>query len=409
MVIKKAKKKYSSPDWTSLPTDLVHLILEKLILLEDYIRFSAVCKRWFSVGQDQKLHRLKTNIFNQPPMLVIPQGRTSPVTRSLYNVMERKTYVGSRFEYDNFFVGSSFGWLATVSENLAIDLINPFSGKTIELPPISKVVPDPNPNVFLHNAHDLIMQSYSLNPEIWRRSRVVKVILSDNPCLNPDNYIVAAIVYGFYTMAFIRPGKDDSWTYLNQEILFLDDILFYKGKLYAVDYKDRLIKINDLDKDSSAPNVEILIPKCDYEFIKGSCLAESVDGELLHVKRIHWDKLCEGRIYTKQFQVFKLGKVKDGGKEERVGWVEIESLGSQALFLGMNHSVSILVNDDLSPYIQQNSIYYMDCNLDRGEYRFDDVGIYNLKDQSVGPYHNPLYDGIDKHFLPSIWISPTLQ
>ncbi|KAL3837910.1 hypothetical protein ACJIZ3_022501 [Penstemon smallii] len=378
--------------WTSLPTELTNLILKKLILVQDYIRFSVVCKKWFSVGQDQKLQRMKTSIFTQPPVLLIPN------TSSFFDIVERKYYISSGSKYDDIVLGSSFGWLVMVSERFTTDLIDPLYGNTHKR------------KSFTMNLVNPFSGKKIMLPQILMEydTLIYKIILSDDPSLNPDNYIVVAICKYERTLAFLRSG-DESWTHFNRETLcYVNDILFCEGQLYARDHKNGLTKVN-FEKDSSDHDLEILMPKeNNFDMTFNYYLVESVDGELLLVRRFYSENAREGKHYTKGFQVLKLVK-----ENEQVKLTKIESLGNQTLFLGYKFSMSILA-DDFSPHIKRNSIYYTDDSIHdvtveghniRLQF-FDDIGIFSLEDESLYSY----FDGpVDEQFLPAIWISPTLQ
>ncbi|KAM3005710.1 hypothetical protein FF2_035813 [Malus domestica] len=109
--------------------------------ISDHIRFSAVCKHWKSVALHHKQQRVKSP-HNQLPMLMIPTKHNSSERRGLYGVTQRKPY---NFElyvpYKKRCCGSSHGWLACADDNLAITLLNPFTGRTIRLPPVTEVPP----------------------------------------------------------------------------------------------------------------------------------------------------------------------------------------------------------------------------------------------------------------------------
>ncbi|BFG35417.1 hypothetical protein CerSpe_216910 [Prunus speciosa] len=117
--------------WAWLPSNILDLILEKLIPISDYIRFSAVCKHWQLVALHRKKQHIKS-CHKQIPMLVIPTIDGTSERRGLYSVTQGKT---CSFElnvyYSKRFCGSSHGWLACVDENLVVTLLNPFTEHTV--------------------------------------------------------------------------------------------------------------------------------------------------------------------------------------------------------------------------------------------------------------------------------------
>ena len=58
-----------------------------------------------------------------------------------------------------------------------------------------------------------------------------KIILSSSPSSSND-YVVVAVYGEFTKLAYCRPG-DDKWTSLGDR-RGLEDIIFYKGQLYAL-------------------------------------------------------------------------------------------------------------------------------------------------------------------------------
>ncbi|KAK4480595.1 hypothetical protein RD792_013673 [Penstemon davidsonii] len=230
--------------------------------------------------------------------------------------------------------------------------------------------PDSTPAIGANGNQDLAHSVVQILMEY--DTLIYKIVLSDDPSLNPDNYIVVAIC-----------------------------------QLYAR-YYNGLTKVN-FEKESPDYDLEILMPKDNnFDMTINYYLVESVDGELLLVRRFYSENAREGKLYTKGFQVLKL--VKENGQ---VKLTKIESLGNQTLFLGYKFSMSILA-DDFSPHIKRNSIYYTDdlihdVTVEGHNIRlkfFDDMGIFSLEDESLYSY----FDGpVDEQFLPAIWISPTLQ
>lgn len=53
------ERSLTSPNWASLHGDLLGLILKKLDLFYDYIRFSAVCKYWNSIALFYKENHIR--------------------------------------------------------------------------------------------------------------------------------------------------------------------------------------------------------------------------------------------------------------------------------------------------------------------------------------------------------------
>ncbi|CAL2264448.1 unnamed protein product [Prunus armeniaca] len=101
-------------------------------------------------------------------------------------------------------------------------------------------------------------------------------------------------------------------------------------------------------------------------------LVESTKGDMLHVRRILKPK--EGRDGDLLTDSFK---------------VEVESIGDEALFVGDNHSVSVLASN--FPGCQPNSVYYTKDLLKRQhpDGRPFDMAVYNSGNETITRFYSP--------------------
>ncbi|BFG35433.1 hypothetical protein CerSpe_217070 [Prunus speciosa] len=231
--------------WAWLPSDLLYLIVEKLIPITDYIQLGAVCKNWQSVARHQKHQRLKS-CHKQLPMLMVSQ-----------------------------LCGSSNGWLACVDENLEVTLLNPSTKRTIRLPPFAQV---PQP---IHK------QAYRSDDYIK------KVVLSADPSLFPNDYKAVALFDSNGTrVAHIKSG-DHGWTHIDQTIRFFyglnqvigfDDVIYYRGQFLAASREGGVFAINVSKDPTYKPHLSIVVP-----MVQGiddqAYLVESSRGDLLLVRK----------------------------------------------------------------------------------------------------------------------------
>ncbi|XP_059627435.1 probable F-box protein At1g44080 [Cornus florida] len=129
-------------DWAWLPKNLIDMILENLVSLSEFVRFGAVCKPWQSVAMENKLKFVQNKFSTQVPFLIVPlKDNNVTERRSLYNITHNKLYdFQLRVPYKERLCGSSHGWLIGIEKSSSVSLMNPFSGSTIELPPIDSVV-----------------------------------------------------------------------------------------------------------------------------------------------------------------------------------------------------------------------------------------------------------------------------
>ncbi|XP_008234324.1 PREDICTED: F-box protein At2g26160-like [Prunus mume] len=393
--------------WAWLPSNILDLILEKLIPISDYIRFSAVCKHWQSVAIHRKKQPIKS-CHKQIPMLIIPTIDGSSERRGLYCVTQGKT---CSFElnvyYSKRFCGSSHGWLACVDENLVVTLLNPFTGHTISLPPVPK--------------------------STWRSTLayrcdyyINKVVLSADPSFLPNDYEVLVIYDGFGKQIAHFKSGDDAWTSIDQVIGF-DDVIYYKGQFLGVSLGGSVFSMNVSRDPTIKPHVSLLLPM-DPGTDNKTYLVQSSQGELLLVRKFKRVNYCKRFMKSLNFKFFKFERLKfervNGygrftetlsfkvfklfcAHGERPQWVEIESIGNEALFLGTNQSMCVSALD--FPGCQPNSIYFTDdcvdveCHKPKGPH---DMGTFNLENRSMGTHY--CLDSLQKHMPPAIWILPSM-
>ncbi|XP_059631833.1 F-box protein At2g26160-like [Cornus florida] len=384
------------------------MIVDKLDSLSDYVRFGAVCKPWQFVALENKVKFLERKCYAQVPLLMVPTKDNSEEFRILYNITRDKIYDFQLWvPYKKRCSGSSYGWLFTVEENMGVTLLNPFSGSTIELPSIMYV------SKFEYHESDLedieVDIEYEYTPfdePVLIEYQVHKAILSADPALSPNDCIVTAIYSDRHQLAFIRPSDKD-WTYVEDErfnVIF--DVIYYKGKVFAVDYWGGvlMIDVNSRGRASEAPQVKVIVPRIEV-YAHRICLVESSSGDLYNVQRFHSEIGYDLQHETSNFKVFKLLlQPNENGMPERI---EVKSLGGDAMFLGDSHSTCISTSK--FPGCQPNSIYYIDDFFNfivYPPYGYRDNGIFNVENGNFGTHY--ILDPSHMDMLPPIWILPTV-
>ncbi|PQM40611.1 F-box protein [Prunus yedoensis var. nudiflora] len=156
-----------------------------------------------------------------------------------------------------------------------MEVRNPFTkANPIYLPPL--------------NAHVLVYEPF------YYEHYVPKVILSADPTLNPENYVVVALYRCWFELAFIKAGQN-SWTYVNPAGTSYGDVIFYKSQLYAV---TSFVAIGSLDvygsdsnNPSQPPSIKLPTPRKPFRFYCfHAYLVESTQGDLLHILRYYVPK-----------------------------------------------------------------------------------------------------------------------
>ena len=211
--------------WADLPHFILYEIICRLSFFDDIFVVGAICKSWKSV----------VSSFEKPPPLPPKgpwimfseereQGNKESKTRSLFNLLDTKTYdfklpelVGRKC------LGTSFGWLLTIGTDLQINFFHPMYKQLISLPP-----------------QPTFCRQYTLEvePEHLRFMFVHKFVLSRSPWNSitheHDRDCIIMAIYGeIRTLAFTRPGYK-AWIDIQSTSRAYDDLAFYKGNFYAV-------------------------------------------------------------------------------------------------------------------------------------------------------------------------------
>ncbi|KAL6290491.1 hypothetical protein ACE6H2_008001 [Prunus campanulata] len=375
-------------DWANLPEELLdsilRLVLQSDYTQSDYIQFSRVCMSWYCVAKDIKRH--------PSPMVLIHTAKKD--IWNLYNVMFGNV-LDLQFKLPKKrFCGYAKGWLIGMNFNLVVTLINlsfMVKGRKkrkesfINLPPLDKGD--------LHHEKTIV-------------EFVVKATISADPILDANNCVVVVIYEGSCKLAFIRLNKDTTWTYVDprleyigQSLDMVEDVVHVKEKFYAVKGGGQLFSFDIITQSKQLV----------AEGMQNDDMEEKVylvvlnDKELWMVRR-YVDFGDEDRV-TKKVRIYEL----DFDKHE---WVEKETLGDVALFLGDNFSISVLASNFLG--CRPNCIYFNHdhdryCGYLRGCLHHD-FGVYDVKSQSFSQSYAPNITALMKTTKkPPYWVVPTFQ
>ncbi|PIA32862.1 hypothetical protein AQUCO_04300059v1 [Aquilegia coerulea] len=397
-------------EWSQLPKDLLDRISSTLSSSSssswiDLIRFRSVCSSW------------RSSLTSYPPYCFpnkISINPSNPTNGLLYS---GNFTLSKRIILHLNLPNHSNGWIIKLEQDNSklFHLLNPLSELKIQS------LPSNFPKVF--NFMDLriveLGQEYVLRyadkwpigfgGDLYRE----KVVFSSNSPWSNDDYVIMTIhVSG--KLALFRL-KDSMWTIIEEMPNPYDDVIYYKGKFYAVDGMGRAVVVG--------PSLTVTLVA--YAVYGGDkkYLVE-LDGELLLVDRylsigsddypIYHSQIQDYEIYvpnddtyivdtTVQFKVFKLDQLK---KE----WVEVKDLGDRMLFLGDNCSFSALASDFIGS--KGNCIYFTDRYFqsnreEDGLFKGHCIGVFNLEDRSIKPLAS--YPGYSKFFWPPpTWVtSPT--
>ncbi|KAH7840777.1 hypothetical protein Vadar_021439 [Vaccinium darrowii] len=431
-----SRMKNEQANWANLQLDLLTLIAKKVNFLEDFSAFRRVCRSWRSVAVKENFKGSQ-----QLPWLMLAEenntdyrGFVTATDGNLIGKLLLPEAKGKRcFE--------SLGWLITLSETGDMNLLHPISQVRIPLPHVSTIP------ISQDCIRGCMLRNFPL---------IQKAVLSSCPCVSSkdNNYVLMVIhgVRGF--LGFWKPG-DKAWTTIETRPCAFMDITYYNDMFYAV---NSVGKIFVCDVGGHDPTVAHVVGAIPYEIVrkKRSYIVES-KGEVLVVVRDGYDNMdylgdniyeeededegkdeCWGGYRARMTTEFRVFKVEVSNGE----WVELQSLGDNALFVGYNASISIQAGkfqgirpdciyytDDRWPVFKwferggkDMGIYSMEDPFkwfkqggkDMGIYSMEDpfkwfkqggkdMGIYSMEDRSVAPFHK---GGSFSRFCPPLWVRP---
>lgn len=361
--------------WSEIHTDLLYSILSKLSV-PDLLRCAAVCSHWSAVVDEVRRRPL-----DQCPQIpwLLPERRSRingeyncQNTYNFFSLSEGREYDISRIP--GTVAGSSHGWLV-IERRVRVKLLNPITGVQIDLPSIPTFEDD-------------------------RNLEAVKATLSSDPCRGGD-YRVACVFFSHSKrenfLFFVKAG-DEKWTMIPGGQYYYDDIVFYKGKLYAVSTvspfeevdvsstKHKFHAVSQSEEDDAVmvatynlipsdltptemPAVDILSFTYDMHFFctpSGDLLIAQITTKTIQVS--------DPDHHIKEFKVWKFDT--DNG-----GMVAVNNLGRYALFLCQ--VCSFCLDTSSLPEFKSNSIYISNQYCENLVYSMDDKSFTSLSLPSV--------------------------
>jgi len=195
-------------------------------------------------------------------------------------------------------------------------MLNPFTNATVQLPSLSSYI--------CYDEHvETVNVLADETPVTWMDIKdladtsVITLIVC-------SKHLIAAIVAisGLGTIALCRPGAAAWSVSAHEQCMWLSDMVFFQGKLYAIDTNEDLLSIDIVDElDNDRPSVSRIDriiegePQLPQSYPKSMlCLLES-HGTLLMVRR---------KMNSKRYTVYMSGKEVSVEMGHRVGSSEFQ-------------------------------------------------------------------------------------
>ncbi|GJZ76801.1 hypothetical protein Tco_0641473 [Tanacetum coccineum] len=350
-------------EWSEMLPELVDIIAQKYITFyEDYPSFAGVCKSW-------RLAAARTyDNSNGPPsrlpsLMLADKSEDDKESLELFLLSNKSIREIRLPEAYGKLCMSSCGWLLTVGDDFATQLVNPLSLETINLPKVDTL------------QEERFFGEQELEPLDWDM-QLFKLVL-----VIPAN-LVFVICGSKGKLAFCHIG-DKKWTYVEEgRSGQIYDITFYNGQVYAICWYNNIRACNVNGKEPTVFFDVTTMPEDVCDQVMYSAYIIGLDDE--ERKRL----LVIIREYeTTIFQVFAYDL-------ESGNWSKVKDLGTKTLFVGYS---SLFCVEETTGVIKGNCIYYTDDVLSQGR----DMGIYHLSDGTIEPH----FEGEScSHLTPPIWL-----
>ncbi|KAJ1703598.1 hypothetical protein LUZ63_003377 [Rhynchospora breviuscula] len=342
-------------DWSELPLDLLNFISRRLLELQDFIHFRAVCKRWRSAAP----------VADHPRQLpwVVGKRAVSQSNVQFLSLSTGKIYsVECNEAKGKQLLGSSHDYMLSFDpERRLLSLLNPLTRKEIHLPPTDSE---------------------------WHRP----LYIGPDPVQSGDDVVICWSSLDVLTVGLCQPG-DQEWKKI-QISGGVDGQTYYKDMYYVTERETLATKIMDIKTGSTlsiipAPICTSTGHPCCLEYLIVS------SGEVLGVSGYNG---ARGKIENYVFDVYQLD---DKNKIPR--WIKIDSIGDRILFLddtiGFCLSASEFNNEDL----KGDCIYFIAYLYDDWFFCFEfPLCRYNMKNPRVETVDDALLGDTSSWFFPSI-------
>ncbi|KAM0890323.1 hypothetical protein ACQ4PT_027135 [Festuca glaucescens] len=387
-----------SPDWSGLPADILHSILELLECL-DNLRVAAVCTAWHRTSSEAVCR------ISQTPCLLYCTKAAGPSAVGMYSLLEQRAYTISLPDppiAGRYLIGSSHGWLITADEKSDLMLLNPITGEQMRLPPVTTmhhIKPVMNGDGVLEG-YKMSYYHGKLFPRIeepactyqldeYRETVYFKAVLSSDPF--SGDCTVMLIHQPYWQLSFAKVGGE-TWNWIGIGTDYTDGI-HHDGWFYAVNIAGTI--------DSFYFNgTSIIHKRIAYQMLtrptKVVYIVQAPWGDKLLISR-RSRTTNHNKESTFEIMVYKF----DPDGEELI---KMTGIGDHVLFIGHNASLCLPVSDH--PQLMPSCVYYTDHaveSLFEAESNKRDMGVYHLESNIMT---NILSPESWMTWLPPLWLTP---
>ncbi|MCH82902.1 F-box protein [Trifolium medium] len=334
-------------DWSELPKDLLNLISQQINNEVDLIRFRSICSNWRS--SSIPIHHSNILPFKFP-LLEFPFNIDSINNNTSFCNFSKCSYFlikpPPQQQQKTLFRRP---WLIRVIQNSSGKTkLSQFPLPRFDLPSPFQFSLDLNRFSVLHLGTGFIIDFEKGLIIDFEKGPLPNNYLFPKKVVAVTPRILAILLYNNH-LVLLRSGNE-RWTDL---LLSIEDICFFKGRIYAVEVSSKTVTIGPEDLSIRLVANHVLGGGGNIKF-----LVES-EGEMLLVdikESFCFDSYLEGAFDDAFKDALTIDVFRLDEKEKE--WVELTSLGDRILFLGDRCSFSVSASD-LSA-AKGNCVVFMD-------------------------------------------------
>ncbi|XP_010693576.2 uncharacterized protein LOC104906508 [Beta vulgaris subsp. vulgaris] len=408
-----------------IPCEIARKIaVEHLDNLDDVESLSLVCSSWRSETSDINYTNFFPSKNTQLPWLMLADSPSS-LFRRFYNLSKRMFLkidippfehdlnhnLNHNHDHDHRRFFSSKGWVITVTRKQAlISFFDPFTTTLIKPPSIPILC---------------FQRGQSWNNRSYLHS-FSKFIFSDNArssSSSSSSDFQVAVIYDIYEhIAFWRSGQQQ-WMKPTFEVNNIEDVCFFKGEFYSIDYRSEVIAYGS-ELPTSLPRTIAYLDSVGIESC--SCVILKTWFYIVPFNQNESTLLIVQRKMCNKPNKDDMSNINTNNNNPKRWWVEsislielnvdngetklIDNIGNRALFVGLNSTFFVEVEDEAfsgkdKRCCRANSIYFTDGKFGGNHRRAGetDLRIFCLKE---GKMVEPYYEGPSRYNCvnPPVWV-----
>ncbi|KAM0851309.1 hypothetical protein ACQ4PT_052510 [Festuca glaucescens] len=333
----------ASCGWASLPTDIVLLVLRRVLTggdIVDYIAFRAVCFYWRSCTLPLRDPTLRDRRL-RPCRWVALCGGDAVRPDDACEIAFFNTRTARRIRAHppelrrHRIVGFTDGLVILLHKSTtAVRVLHPFTRVAVDLPPLARV--------------------YREEVDRWWKHHLLAMNAVVCDSANSANSIAVVVWFPWREAVFAAEAGDSDWKvlYRGRGSSFLSkSMLPFQGKLYATSSASRQILQlypPPLELDDGSPPVPVPVVVAhvpDVHIYSQYFLVESGGRMLLTVHLLGHERFALFEVHLRRRGGGGIGKL-----------IPVKCLGDRALFLNRDRCLSVSARD--LPSLMGNSIYF---------------------------------------------------